>query len=167
MDLHHEISKRLSREHQAVASLLNRLEVFLQSSGTEHPPQWQNAETRLLMSDLRGALCADIPQHFAIEEAALFPLFADNGGEDLVELLLDDHAVILGLVTDLTPLVEKTLGSPEGLAPQEWETLRTKARALVTELGSHAEKEEIGFVPAMDELMDPATAKNILGRYPL
>ena len=164
MERRFEISKRLSREHQGVASLLGRLELFLLTAGQE-PPHWQKPETRQLMSDVRGALRAEIPQHFAIEEQSLFPLFAEHGGEDLVELLLEDHRHILDLVAELRPLVEQTLASPDGLTRPEWETFRAQARSLVTELGSHAEKEELGFVPAMDELMEPATAKAILDRY--
>jgi len=85
MDFRFEISKRLSREHGDVTALLNRLEKFVQSHGSDHQP--------------------------------------------------------------------------------DWETFRTKCNVFVTELCSHAEKEEFGFVPAIDELMDAATAKRIFDRY--
>jgi iron-sulfur cluster repair protein YtfE (RIC family) len=165
MDFQFEISKRLSREHQEVSTLLNRLEKFVQSHGAAGQPQWQGPEARRLMSDLKAALRSEIPNHFAIEEQELFPLYAQDDGEDMVELLLDDHRVILELVDELKPLLEKVLGSPDGLSQPEWETFRAKCNVFVTELGSHAEKEEFGFVPAMDELMDPPTAKRIFDRY--
>lgn len=165
MELNFEISKRLSREHLEVTSLLGRLEKFMQSGGRDHQPDWQGPEVRRVMSDLRGALRAEIPNHFAIEEQVLFPLFAQENGTDLVELLLDDHKAILGFVADLKPLVEKALGSPDGLSQSEWEAFRAKGQALVTELTAHAEKEEFGFVPPLDEGLDPATAKDCLNRY--
>jgi hypothetical protein len=165
MDFQFEISKRLSREHQDVTALLLRLEKFTQAHGADRQPDWQGAEARRIMGDLKGALCTEIPNHFAIEEQELFPLYAQEGGADLVELLLEDHRVILDLADEIRPLAEKALGSPGGLSQAEWETLRAKGNVFVTELCSHAEKEEFGFVPAVDELMDPATAKRIFNRY--
>lgn len=165
MDFQFEISKRLSREHQEVAALLARLGTFLQSCGLDHQPDWQGPEARRIMGDLKGALRTEIPNHFAIEEQELFPLYAEEGGADMVELLLADHQVILDLADEIRPLVEEALGSPDGLSQAGWETFRAKANVLVTELGSHAEKEEFGFVPAVDELLDPATAKRISDRY--
>ena len=165
MDFQFEISRRLSREHEEVTALLARLEKFVQSHGSDHQPVWQGAEARRIMSDLKGALRTEIPNHFAIEEQELFPLYAQEGGTDMVDLLLADHQVILDLAEEIKPVVEKALSSPDGLSLTEWETFRAKGKAFVTELCSHAEKEEFGFVPAMDELMDPATAKRIFDRY--
>lgn len=165
MDFQFEISKRLSREHQEVAALLARLEKFLQSPGLNRQPHWQGPETRRILGDLRGALRTEVPNHFAIEEQELFPLYAQGGGADMVELLLEDHRVILDLADEIRPLVDKALSSPEGLRPAEWETFRAKGKAFATELCAHAEKEEFGFVPAMDELLDSDAAKRIFDRY--
>ena len=165
MDFQFEISRRVSREHQEVTALLTRLEKLLQSYRMDHQPDWQGPEARRVMNDLKGALRTEVPNHFAIEEQELFPLYAQEGGVDMVELLLADHQVILDLVEELKPLVEKALTSPDGLSQSEWETLRAKGTVFVTELCSHAEKEEFGFVPAVDELMEPATAKRIFDRY--
>ena len=165
MNFQFEISKRLSREHQDVTALLNRLDKFLQACGLDRQPNWQGPEARRILSDLKGALRTEIPNHFAIEEQELFPLYAQEGGTDMVELLLADHQIILGLAEEIKPLVEKALSSPDGLSQAEWETFRTKCNVFVTELCSHAEKEEFGFVPAVDELMNPATAKQIFDRY--
>ena len=165
MDFQFEISKRLSKDHQEVTALLLRLEKFIQSHATDRQPDWQGPEARRILSDLKGALRTEIPNHFAIEEQELFPLYAQEGGTDMVELLLADHQIILGLAEEIKPLVEKALSSPDGLSQAEWETFRTKCNVFVTELCSHAEKEEFGFVPAVDELMNPATAKQIFDRY--
>lgn len=165
MDFQFEISKRLSREHQEVTALLTRLQRFVQSHGSTQQPDWQAPMVRQLLSDLKGALRTGVPNHFAIEEMELFPLYAEDGGGDMVDLLLADHRVILDLVEEIKPLLEKALNTPVGLSPAEWDTFRAKANAFVTELCSHAEKEEFGFVPAMDELLDAATAKRIFDRY--
>ncbi|MDE3246141.1 MAG: hemerythrin domain-containing protein [Acidobacteriota bacterium] len=165
MDFQFEISRRLSREHLDVTALLARLDKFMHSHSLEHRPDWQNPETRRVLGDLRGALRAEVPNHFAIEEQELFPLYAQEGGSDMVELLLEDHRVILDLADELQPLVDKALSSPDGLGQAEWETFRAKGQAFATELCAHAEKEEFGFVPAMDELLDSGTAKRIFDRY--
>ncbi|MBL0211051.1 MAG: hemerythrin domain-containing protein [Holophagaceae bacterium] len=165
MDFRFEISKRLSREHEDVAALLARLEAFLRTSGIDRQPDWRDAEARRIMGDLRGALRTEIPNHFAIEEQELFPVYAEAGGADMVELLLADHQVILDLAAEIRPMVEKILGSPEGLDQAEWEIFRARCAVFVTELGSHAEKEEFGFIPEVDELLDPAAARHIFDRY--
>lgn len=165
MDFQFEISKRLSREHEGVTALLGRLEKFLQPYRIEHRPDWQSPDAQRILNDLKGALRTGIPNHFAIEEQELFPLYAEDGGEDMVELLLADHQAILNLVREIQPLVEKALSAPDGLSQTEWGTFRAQCHVFVTELCSHAEKEDFGFVPAMDDLLDPATAKLILDRY--
>lgn len=165
MDYQFEICRRLSREHQEAADLLDRLEKFIQSHGAGRQPDWEGPDTRRIMGDLKGALRTGIPNHFAIEEQELFPLYAQDDGADMVELLLDDHRVILGLADEIRPLVEKALSPTEGLDQAEWDSFRAKGNVFVTELASHAEKEDFGFVPALDELMDPGTAKRVLDRY--
>lgn len=165
MGFQSEICKRISREHQEVARLLDRLDQFLQSAAAALQPDWQGPEPRRLLSDLKTALGSEIPNHFAIEEKELFPLYAQDGGADMVELLLADHRVILDLIAEINPLVVQAMASPDGLGQAEWETFRVKGHALVTELDSHAEKEEFGLVLALDELMDPTTAKRIFDCY--
>ena len=165
MDFQFEISKRLSREHQDVTALLARLENFMRSCGIDNQPDWQGPETRWILSDLKGVLSTEVPNHFAIEEQELFPIYALEGGADMVELLLADHRVILDLIDEIKPLLEKAVSSPDDLSQTEWKIFRAKCTVFVTELGSHAEKEEFGFVPAVDELMDPPTAKRIFDRY--
>ena len=165
MEFQFAISKRLSREHQEVMGLLARVGAFLNAGGIERQPDWRGVEARRIMSDLKGALVAEIPNHFAIEELELFPLYGQDGAEEMVDMLLADHRVILELVKEIQPLVEKTLSRPEDVNQQDWETLRAKGNVFVTELSAHADKEEFGFVPAMDELMDPATAARISERY--
>lgn len=165
MDFKFEISRRLSREHQDVAALLARLENFIRLFGDGPQPEWQGQETRRILSDLKGVLRTELPNHFSIEEQELFPLYAQEGGADMVELLLADHRVILDLLEEIKPLLEKALGSSDGLSQTEWDAFRAKCNVFVTELGSHAEKEEFGFVPAVDELLDPPTAKRIFDRY--
>ncbi len=165
MGLQFEISKRLSKEHQEVMALLARLESFLRSCPVETQPDWRGPGARRIMGDLKAALAAEIPHHFAIEERELFPLYAQDGGDELVAMLLADHQLILGLVREVQPLVEKVLRAPDEFGQGEWETLRAKGNVLATELAAHADKEEFGFVPAMDERMDPETARRILARY--
>ena len=165
MTLQFEISRRLSREHQDVIALLSRLEGFLRSHPGDLQPDWQGGTARRLMTELKGALAGEIPNHFAIEELELFPLYLEEGGEEMVEMLLADHRLILELLREILPLVAKTLSTPGPLEPQEWETLRTQGNVFVTELCAHADKEEFGFVPAVDEFLDPATAARILNRF--
>lgn len=163
MNFQFEICKRLSREHQDVIALLDRVSRLLRGAGSQL--DWQETSARKIMSELKGALATEIPNHFAIEERELFPLFEAEGGGDMVELLLADHRVILELAREIQPLVIKVLAAGTSLESGEWETLRAKGLAFATELASHADKEEFGFVPALDELLDPTTAARVHDHY--
>lgn len=166
MEFQHKISDRLSREHQEAILLLERLEKFLRLFGIDQQPDWTSHEVRTLMSDLKFALEREIPGHFAVEEAELFPLLSELGRGQMVEILREDHKIILQLVSQVKPIVVKTLSAPSSITKEEWAVLYAKGGALVTELSTHAQKEEFGFVPAVDELINDDLAEAIFKRYP-
>ncbi len=167
MHLHYEINKRLSREHENIIALLKRVRNFLHSYSLDQQPDWTAPESAKLLSDLKCGLETETTNHFAIEERELFPLMESEGYGDLVEILLEDHKVIVDLVAQIKPVIVRALSGTGPLTQAEWRTFLTQGNALVTELTNHAEKEEAGFVPTLEEILDEMQDKKISQLYQL
>ena len=159
------ISKCLSHEHQEARVLLERFRNFFQAHGIKQQPDWTSHEARKIVSDLKCALESNIPNHFAIEEQELFPIMDGAGYGELVEILLEDHKVILGLVGQVKCIVLKIHSSSAPLTQGDWEMLYRQGSALVTELMAHAAKEDAGLMPAIEEVLNEQEAEEIYKRY--
>jgi len=147
-----------------VIQLLRRFSDFLASVGADAEPDWSDTNVRQLMCDLEFIFKSEIANHFAIEEQDLFPPFAEQGSEDMVDLFLDEHLEILGLIREVAPIISKA-ATERATGKGEWKTLFEKGDILVSTLSMHAEKEESGFLPAIDRLMDREHAERVFRRY--
>lgn len=144
--------------------MLARSRSFLHLHGLTTPPDWTLPEAKKLLADLNAAFSSELPRHFEVEEKDLFPLLADSGLEQLVDILLEDHRLIRDLITILKPLISKALKESK-LSELEWQTFFQQADALITELSAHAEKEDAGLVPELEEILDEKQAEEIYKRY--
>lgn len=107
---------------------------------------------------LRAALAAideEVERHFVFEEKELFPRLEDAGEGDLVELLLEEHAAVRDAAHRFAAAARQ---DPPGAE------LRPAGFEFAERLASHAQKEEMSLLPALDNLLDEATdAELILG----
>lgn len=165
MNFRYDISKVLSKDHVAIIELLGRLLKFIKDTGITGNADWRSSEIRELFSDLKFAFQVEVPRHFTIEEKEVFPILSENGMEDMVEVLTSEHRVILDLIGKVSPIIVKFVD--EGVEPTkgEWEELVRFGGSLITELSSHAEKEEYAFVPAVEETLDDEQARRIIAVF--
>lgn len=164
MSFQYDINQRLSREHRKVIREMRQLEDFLGSAEPDAEPDWSDTDVQQMMHDLQFSFESEIPNHFAIEEEELFPLLVENGLGDLVSLFLAEHRIILGLIEKMTPIVSQA--ATEGMVGNEdWTTLFENGDLLVSALSMHAEKEESGLVPAIDQMINQTEADRIFRRY--
>lgn len=161
MEPRHEITRQLAREHEAVGQLLGRFARLL-ASADGAPPDWSDPEASRLVVDLRGALAGGILRHFDLEERELFPLHREAEGDEMADLLLEDHRIIRGLIADLRPLLDRI---PQGLDQEAWNALRATGTAFATELAAHAQKEDEAFMPVLDDLLEPGQDRRIAAEY--
>lgn len=159
-----DISERLSSEHQNVIRVLGRFGRFLASAGTDAEPDWTDPDVRELLGDLRIVVESEVPNHFTIEEEELFPRLLERGCGGMVNLLLGEHQIILGLIAEVAPIIS-TAATQRPVGKEDWKTLLEKGGILVSALSTHAEKEECGFVPRIDQLIDRESADRIFRRY--
>jgi hemerythrin-like domain-containing protein len=164
MTFRYDICNRLSREHQQVIRLQRRFSDFLASAGADAEPDWSKTDVHILMSDLRFAFESEIPAHFMIEEEELFPELADRGIGDIIDLLSEEHRMITGLIAEVAPIISKA-ARERVTGSGEWKTLFEKGGILASTLSMHAEKEESGFLPAIDRLIDRERADRVFRHY--
>jgi hemerythrin-like domain-containing protein len=158
------INKCLSSEHRELSALLGSFRNFLRDNGIKQQPMWRLPLSTKLLSDLRSAFGFNVPKHFALEENELFPILEEAGCGQLVEILLEDHKLIMEIIQIVMPLLDKAQ-STGLLSEDEWQTLLRQGDALVTELAAHAEKEDASMVPELEEILDKAQADEIYHRY--
>lgn len=163
MKYKYQICMDLIREHQETSVLLERFKNFLRVHGISKQPDLTLHETKRILSDLKIAFEFAVPKHFAIEEQELFSIMDDAGYGELVEVLREDHEMILGLVEKVRAIL--TMAEEGSLTMVAWETLYRQGLTLVTELTAHAEKEDAGLLPVIEETIDNKQAEGIYERY--
>ena len=150
MESSFNILRTLHDEHFATMALLEKLETAL--SGARTAPANDDTTMNRLLGDVEAVLLEEISHHYAFEEAHLFPLFAEFGDVGITQMLLGEHQIIRPLATELSEMAKA--GRKDGFSPESWEAFREKGLELVEREVFHIQKEEMGFLPALDQMID-------------
>ena len=151
MEHQRRICRLLHDEHLATLELWGTVQHFL---GTR-----REAEFTALLPRCRAALAQEITRHFAFEEEALFPRLAEAGEADIVALLEEEHQAIRGAGDEFSALAAQHAGG--AVDPG----LRALALELAERLFSHVQKEEMGLLPMLDDLLDDETDEALTVAY--
>jgi hypothetical protein len=162
MEFQRQTSRRLWQEHVNVLGLLGSFGRALARLGAA-PPAAGDPGWSVLLAQVAGALEHEVTRHFQLEEEQLFPRLEARGDGDLVELLLEEHAVIREVSETLQPLLARARGG--ALDAAGWRALKASGLELVERLGSHAEKEQGALVPLVDEILDEQADREIAAGY--
>ena len=162
MEFNLNITRRLHEEHAATLTLWSRLEQLLTGRGAQWPPAADDAASACLR-ECAGALAHDVTQHFAFEEAQLFPRLEDGGEGDIAQLLAEEHGVIREAAEQFIALQRLAAGS--ALDDAGWKRLRTLSLELVERLVSHVQKEEMSLLPALEDLIDEDDDRALITEY--
>ncbi|MBO32969.1 MAG: hypothetical protein CMM74_08340 [Rhodospirillaceae bacterium] len=150
-DLELELCKSLHEDHMATLQLLERLETAL---GPKHGsvPDATSGDFRNLLTDLVTTMEAEVKGHYAFEEEHLFPRFAAEVNPAITEMLQGEHEIIRPIATQITELTRAAL--KEGFTADGWDEFRKAGMEMVEREVFHVQKEEMGFLPALDEILD-------------
>ncbi len=151
------VASLLHDDHMATLALIGRLEALLGRHGPASAPDASSVPVATLLRDVEQAVAREIRPHFAFEEAELFPRLAEAGLDELVELLVAEHAALLPLADRAVELAGRGRGRGAGFTPVVWVEFHTVAATLAGQLAAHVEKEEMGLLPALDDLLDAET----------
>ena len=163
MDFARSTCRRLHEEHEAVFELLRRLQRALVNSHGDAAPDFSDPAWSALLRDVRSGLEFEVARHFDFEEQSLFPLLAEAGDGDLVELLNADHKVIRDVTAPLLELVGK--GQARKLDAPGWHSMRRLGLELCDRLTEHALKEEQALLPALESLLSEDEDRELFAAY--
>ena len=141
-----QVCRRLHEEHEAALALCARLEASLAAGRSD----------AALMRAAAAALAGEVERHFAFEEAELFPRLAAAGEGDLAELLREEHVTVRDAAGRFIALVRENSFNNE---------LRVVGLELAERLASHAQKEELSLLPALDDLLEEETDHELASAY--
>jgi hemerythrin-like domain-containing protein len=163
MDFGRSTCRRLHEEHEAVFELLRRLQRALVNSPTDTAPDFLDPAWSGLWRDVRSGLEFEVARHFDFEERSLFPILAEAGDGDLVELLNADHKVIRDVAAPLLELVGK--GQTRKLDASGWRSLKRLGLELCDRLTDHAQKEEQTLLPVLESLLSEDEDRELFAAY--
>ncbi len=153
----------LHEEHMNMVSLLERFEALLEKHGPASPPPPDDAETLDVLGKLETLLKIEISNHYNFEESQLFTRFATMGGEGIAMMLKDEHDTIRPLAVRITEL---TVGGPaEVITVDAWREFHELGTELAEREIFHVQKEEMGFLPGLQQFLDPSEDQELVDIY--
>ena len=163
MEFSRRITNTLNDEHMATIALLNNLEALLMEHGPKNPPKPDNAAAARLFADVTAAVESEIGTHFAFEEEQLFPRLAELGDADICVLLKEEHDAILPVGKELSEM--SRAARAEGFSGETWGTYRRLGLELLERMISHIQKEEMGLLPALEDVLDEDADVGLANEY--
>ncbi|HET9820208.1 MAG TPA: hemerythrin domain-containing protein [Burkholderiaceae bacterium] len=146
MSLQRQVPRVLDEEHRTHLHLLDRLERSL--------ARGQEGDLAALAPALRRMVDTEVLRHFAFEEDSLFPRLLEAGDVGIAALLTQEHADIRDLCEELRPLLQALC--ERAPTPAEAQAFKPLAFELVERMVSHIQKETMGLLPLLDDLLDEA-----------
>jgi hemerythrin-like domain-containing protein len=105
----------------------------------------------------------ELERHFAFEEQELFPRMKEAGDGDMAELLLEEHHAIHAVAHELLPLGH---GAAAGtLDERGWDALKRAVLEMSERLRAHIDKETMGLLPLIDDLLDDGIDRELAFAY--
>lgn len=154
------IGSRLHEEHQSTLRCLNDLELLIRF---REAPDLRDANTRRRLEDVARTLEDDVTRHFAFEEEELFPRLRQAGAGFMVDMLTAEHADIRPFAQDLSGLVRGVLEA--GFTADTWSEFVRLANELLDRETFHIQKEEMGLLSALAQILDSETDALLAERH--
>ncbi len=153
----------LHEDHTTTLQLLDRLEAALTPKSAQQPPDTGDVAIRNLLSDVASVLQTEVTGHFAFEEENLFPRFAEELDDFVPGMLRGEHEIIRPLANRLIGLARD--GLEQGFDAETWTTFRELGLELVEREVFHIQKEEMGFLPGLEQFLDDEESDRLNAAY--
>jgi hemerythrin-like domain-containing protein len=165
MEFRRQTTRRLHEEHEASFDACTRLEQALTARARGGAPEAGDPQWGSLARGLDAELGAEVLRHFDFEERSLFPLLEEGGEGDIASLLVEEHDAIRECSAMLRPMLARSRETV--LDAKDWKALTMLGRELAERLVSHAQKEEMALLPALDDLLDDDQDRDLFNEYVL
>lgn len=151
----------LHGEHRSTLAALDDLAQLCRPTAA---PDLGKADTRARLEDLARVLEDDVTSHFGFEEEHLFPRLRQAGAGFMVDMLLGEHQVIRPLAEQVR---DRALAAVRdgGFSAEDWATFRRAGQELVDRETFHVQKEEMGLLAALAQVLDPEADAELTARH--
>lgn len=163
MEPNRHITRLLHDEHQGTLTVLNRLDGLLGDYGPKRAPDAADPNTRTLLNDVATVIGGEIGPHFAFEESELFPRLADFGDAGIGEFLKEEHDAMLPVGNEVADMARNA--AQGGFDGESWGRFQRLAAELIERMMSHIQKEEMGLLPVLDDMLDDDTDNDLTNAY--
>lgn len=157
------VTQRLSEEHRATVSLMERLEGLITSQPCEAPEAGGGSAASHLLREIAGGVESEVMRHFDFEEQSLFALLDASGEAAIGAHLTEEHAAMRPLWQQLAALARAaaTAGFDEG----NWREFRRLGLELGERMRAHIQKEDMALLPLIEDSMDAETEERLYDVY--
>ncbi|MEO7937568.1 MAG: hemerythrin domain-containing protein [Burkholderiaceae bacterium] len=152
-----QVGRALDEEHRSNLALLDKVEHAVARAN--------HADTAFagLMAQFARAMEHDIERHFRFEEESLFPLMRDAGDGEMADLLVEEHAVIREIASELLPLARAAAAGTIDDAQRAM--LKQHAMEMIERQVAHIQKETMALLPMLDDLLDEESDRTLAFAY--
>lgn len=162
MKFKNRVCEWLHQDHVATIALVQRLE-FMIARHKDRAPELDAGDSMRILSEVSEAVRNEIARHFAFEESHLFPYLAEIGAPEMGILLTEEHETLRPLGAELAVMAQKA--QEERLNAAGWARLCRVALEYCEGISGHAQKEEAGLLPMLEDSMDAATEARLYTSY--
>ncbi|HSM20137.1 MAG TPA: hemerythrin domain-containing protein [Hyphomicrobiales bacterium] len=152
MNFARHITRTIHDEHLETIGLVNRIEQRVMAHRPNDPPDAKDPQVGNLLRDIANSVEAEIKTHFAFEEGSLFPKLEAMGDTGIGELLTEEHQVLLPIGEEL--VARARAAREEGFTQESWAEFRRLAGEFAERMVAHIQKEEMGLLPILDDIID-------------
>jgi len=152
MDFSRRTAQLLHEDHAATIVLIEELDEVIRKAGRRQPDTADTA-IRKTLSKAAAMIEREIRGHFAFEEDELFTRLEEAGDVGIGAHLREEHAALLPLGEEVGRIAAEALES--GFTDDSWKTFRDRSGQLIEMMYAHVQKEEMGLLPALEDLLDP------------
>lgn len=147
-----ELAQILHSQHVRTLALLDALEERTSGRPGRRPLDPGDAGDRRLLRDVISVVENDIKQHFAVEEALLFPIVAEAGASDLAIALAQEHVAMGPVAKRLKEMAGALLqGDPTSVS---WNEFQSVAEDFISRSTLHIQKEEMTLIQRLSSFLD-------------
>ena len=157
MSFSSQVARALDEEHRNNLAVLDKVENALMRSNHAEAPFCA------VMAQFALAMEHDIERHFRFEEESLFPLMRDAGDGDMADLMVEEHAVMREIASDLLPLARAAAAGP--ITDMQWAALKQNALEMIERQVAHIQKETMSLLPMLSDLLDAGADQTLTFSY--
>lgn len=149
--------KALHGEHHSTMQTMNDLEALIQAKA---PPNAADPTIRARLESTAQVLEDDVTNHFQFEEDHLFPTLEQAGAGFMVSMLKGEHEIIRPLAASIRLAALRAV-SDGAFTEAAWQEFRRTATELVEREIFHIQKEEMGLLAALAQILSPEQDRDL------